>query len=415
MHLLLGKQLAQDYSKLFGKSISNRDVKLYSSDSLRSLTSAEAHIIGLLNELKLDGNKLTPTKQEKFEKSDWNQVPPLGDALKVDFINPDNSWNSLIGNTKFFPVRVTNSEDKDFLFLRSPILCPKFQQYFDTERIKYFNQYSNFLEKAGTFKRLNEVFDKEVIEKIDIAMNLYNPSQSWNIENVMGLFKNLWSYRFIHGKDYQPQGTKKELSLELMDELKNIYDGAYHYKKNGDEDRLLPKLQTTEISMKIYKGFLKKIFEEKSEQLSLNQQQNGKNKVNSSKLLIFSGHESTIYPFMYILGLTSPDCHRKAFPKVSTDPKCKSISDYASSLKFELHQILENDPSQQLTEKSYLQKFYVRILYNGTPVNFCPVPSSKYGSYYCRFDIFQEYLGDRFIMDHNLRFCGVQEAKAAES
>lgn len=114
---------------------------------------------------------------------------------------------------------------------------------------------------------------------------------------------------------------------------------------------------------------------------------------------------------MYILGLTSPECHRKSFPKVSTDPKCRSISDYAINIKFELNQIKQPSTNAE----SYLENFYVRILFNGTPVTFCPITSVKFGDKFCRFDYFREYLGDQFIMENSKRFCGVEESKAYES
>ena len=132
-------------------------------------------------------------------------------------------------------MQVSASKEKDFVFLRSDKACPKFVEYGSTERVKHYKEYNQFLTKAGTFKRVSEVFSEDMAAIIDKNMGYESETHPWRLENILPLFSNLWSYRYLHGKDFQPDGTGKELSIELMDELKTIFDGVYHFKRCGDK------------------------------------------------------------------------------------------------------------------------------------------------------------------------------------
>ena len=332
-------------------------------------------------------------------------------GLEVEYIDSTDTWHSLIGDLKFFPVIITNEKSRDFVFLRSEEACPRFISYKEQKKM-YYDNYSQILHKSGTFRRVQEVFDIEVAKIIDEYLGYDTKNYIWRAENVVKLFSELFAFRYLQGKDYQPSVTKKELSTELMDELQNIHDGLHFYKLSADKENIFPKLQTTGISKMILADMLNII-----RGLSVpNDSAFSQNpSFQKAKFQLFSGDSSTIYPFILILGLTSAQCHSKTFPKINPDPQCKSISYYGSNISFELSKLKKEGNDHSFKNEQVLENYAVKILFNGTPVKFCPILIPEYGEFYCKFSLFELYLEENFILQNEKRYCGVKEAVMSDN
>ncbi len=181
------------------------------------------------------------------------------------------------------------------------------------------------------------------------------------------------------------------MTQELYDELNLVYSMAYEYRRY-----FLPnmnKLYSTKICSRILEAFEDKMKSKKN----LGKEEYFDNEL---RLLLFSGHDDNIWPFMRNLGITSPEClfnkyneiyveGKKNIPK--EDPKCRLAPEFASSVIFELNYNSEGENSNGT--------FYVRVRYNGSYLNLTDKCKNTKDTNYCPFSEFKSWMENDFILD----------------
>lgn len=156
---------------------------------------------------------------------------------------------------------------------------------------------------------------------------------------------------------------------ELFKELELVYSINYDFKRY-----FLPninKLYTTRISQKTLD-----VFDEKIKSLIVDGPDKKPEFGNDLRLLMMSGHDDNIWPFMRAFKITNPGCLEEKYKNVysnfksgssySEDPECRLAPSFASSFIFEL---------SYLEGKNTREAFFVKVKYNGKDLSlkkFCP-------------------------------------------
>lgn len=150
---------------------------------------------------------------------------------------------------------------------------------------------------------------------------------------------------------------------------------------------MLVKLFTTQLTSS-FVGIAKDIISGKQENL---------------KFVLYSGHDSNVLPFMMAYNLTSSDClwHiyvKKYKPKTASevnqeskkldDPVCNMAPDFASSFIWELNQNTDDNG------------YYIRTLFDGTAVSFCPDGKEVGADKFCPFEDFVSYTNQHLILNN---------------
>ena len=180
---------------------------------------------------------------------------------------------------------------------------------------------------------------------------------------------------------------------ELYRELELVYSINYDFKKY-----FLPninKLYTTRISQKTIT-----VFEEKMSSLLINGSDKKPEFGSDLRLLMMSGHDDNIWPFMRAFKITSPECleakYRATYSNFTPgasykeDPECRLGPSFASSLIFELNYLEGNDR---------INAFYVKVKFNGKDLDLKKFCQGAVQDVYCPFQEFKTHMSKNFILD----------------
>lgn len=150
------------------------------------------------------------------------------------------------------------------------------------------------------------------------------------------------------------------MTKDLHRELELVYSINWDFKRYFLPN--ITKLFTTNMSLKTLNQF-----DEKINSLIVNGHDHKPEFKSDVRLLMFSGHDDNIYPFMKAFKLTNVECLEAKYKSTYTDykpgntysedPNCRLAPSFASSFIFELS-FIEN--------RNLHESFFVKVKFNGT-------------------------------------------------
>ena len=318
-HYLLGKQIRENYPELFQNSeISNFDYELHASSKTRCINSANAHLQGLYPE---GTGEIIP---DQFE---YSLLLPDYDRTKIT-VHP-KFQTALPHGMRQFPIQST-SPVYDFFFWPTDYQysCPAARK--NAEAIK---------EKANedVKKVIQGTFDK--LEEAGFNSKEYYNIPEWDPVHLLKVWDHTRAWLFHKG--HHIKGMNDMLYREV--ELASSYFWAF-----GDwGDKNTQKMRLKNMLERIINGFDDRI--------------SGKNK--QLKFIMFSGHDSTVFPFYLAYNFSNAECMLKKYQTFAesgteTEEDCEITPGFASSLIWELNQDVDSG------------KWYVRIIVDGNPKKF---------------------------------------------
>ena len=357
MMFLLGQQFRKNYPDLFNtkKPPRNFDYLLYSSPEPRCISSANSYLQGVYPPGELVGDNVTTAQTGDGLKY---MSPPNMNEISVSFDNKTVPSALPLG-FRVFPILAF--QEQDYMFLSSiNSVCPiagKIQS--DT---KHYSQQDS------------DQFVSETITQINKAgfssQQIFN-KKTWGFGSLCKLYDHARSYYYYYGQHL------KGITDDLYMQLQLIYSWNFNFKYDGDDK--LPPFYTTKMTQQILEQFGLKVNNTKPE----------------LKLLMFSGHDTTVFPYMLLKGLISRKCSKQMY---QTYMKNKTlISDCHMAPGFGATIIWE------LNKGSNENEYFVRALYNGKPFKFC---QNSVDEFYCEWDEFQDEANQQLILDDFTEFCG---------
>lgn len=362
---LLGYQLQVEYPEIFHKEFQSSDYLIYSSKKDRTIMSAYSQLMGLTYRHQNNDENLTG-----LGNYDEIYFPPFFTWDKKNFTNSNKPFPFDIN---IIPVQTLQNED--FTFMRDASKkCPKLKKFIKKNRDNFFEKNLDIINKGG-MSEFPFYFKEDLLKNYGLSKNIIG-----NLKGITSLWSDLLAYYFYYGEYYK---SEKKMDDVFFNKLKNLASFLFHYKNWGDNPEhnisgknRVTRLYTSEISKKILNFFKEKM-------------ENG-DKGNPAKFMMFSGHDSNTYPFMYNLNLTSSDCHKenliRGIVNNNTDTNCKDLTKYTSNLLFEL--------------STFKGKFYVRLLYGMHPIKFCDGEfiGNNQNNFYCEFEVFEKKVREVLIL-----------------
>lgn len=355
--LLLGAQLKLEYPKIFTDTPTNFDYELHSSPVPRCLNSANSFLLGAY-----------PPKTGEVIPANFDNKLLLPDIEpKTLTVNPKISPSNaaLPSLTRVFPIQTTDYLKDFFFFVRGYKVCKKAEKI----RLETEKKQKSFCDD------LKDTIDKLKSSKIDIEK--VTGEKEWNCTSLAIFYDRVRSYYYLNQKF--PEGISKE----FYEEVERAF--AVTWSNSDWSNPTLLKLRTTKIISRISEAF-KARAEEKNLKL---------------KFLMFSGHDSTVYPIQAGYGLTNPECLLKAYKeKKSGDTEgCRAAPGFGSSFVWEL------------AKEKNTKNFFVKMLLNGKPVNFCKEAKVEGADFYCPLEIWNRKSFENLRIDEEEweNVCGREE------
>jgi len=333
-HYLLGRMVRENYAQLFDPTKGFEGVsmvKVYSSDTDRTILSATGHMMGMfpygtgLNITGLSSNNskiLLPPYNYKSKEAD-SLIQQTNFALPQGF-NP-------------VPIHVKDASTDTLFMKKMKKACPwgHTLQKLSYGRLsldldRFIDSIGDELKKKGY--NCNEIFGKK-------CKSISGVKGKWSLKNVAMFADSVRSHYYLNG--VLPVG----ISDELFVKLKRMF-GIYYIAKRYSHPKVLKSYITGILKL------TKNGFHDKSQ--------------NNSTLnyIGLSGHEENLFPLLLALNQTSLECLLEGLspdtkqPTGTTSPKpCLPPPPFSSNLIFELLQ----DPSSQ--------NHYIRLKYNNDPIS----------------------------------------------
>lgn len=358
-HYILGKQIRANYEKLFQptKEFDYNKIEMFSSSSKRARLSAISHLLGLF---KLeDGWRITGNNKKV-------QIPPF-EPLTVGLEEESFSLQS-----GYMPqlINIETDPSKEQLFMQHiSQSCPKAQTIRKTYPEKEYSK-----KKTTIFKEVESMLKKNNFDPFKITGN-----SEWSLKTLSKLSDNFYGHYYYFGEHYKDE--ERSVSQELFDRIRLVTSwkrAIYNSYQN------MNKVMTTRLAEKIIESMKNKIN-------ALNTGQNDESKV----YVGFSGHDTNLYPLILNLGLSNIECITEELKTGISQENCEKNPEVASNLLFELSQELNSN------------NFYVKIIYNGKSIDYCPRRLVKNG---CSFDQFERFMKERFIYEDFNNFCELEQS-----
>ena len=370
MHFLRGQEIRKNYSELFntGQEPTNFDYILYSSPLPRCIVSANSHLLGIYPPGPNMGNKVSTSQTGEGLK----YMSPPGEGANVVF-NNQTYPSALPGGFRAFPV--ISFQNIDYMFLHNgEKSCPGIGnlEHPPTQNSK---------EESSSFPPLDT---RETIKQMNTAgfkSQLIFGESNWSTYLLSRFFDQVRAYLYYNGK--QISG----MSDDLYTQLRMIFTWEFfQFEVRGSPKN--PIFRTTTISEQLL--------------VNMNNKISGKNP--NLKYLMFSGHDTTLYPFMYLHKMINMTCSKEMYDTYMKNKTiintCMFGPEFAASFMWELN---KNSADGQ---------YYVRVLYNGQPVHFC---QNNQDGYYCKFSDFQTEVKSRLILPNFMQICkGSQQLSVDE-
>lgn len=358
----LGKLMQLDYPDLLGGALREKNVRIQSSKKARTISSAGAFMTGLIQDTRpLELDPADPRIQPKFATT----KPRVRPAFPTPLPPGKNS----------FSVYSTNS-DKDFLMeINSQNVCPN----------------TNLKSSQIEIDALNQKFKYQAeLEEVFRELNL-NESTLYKKESNM--FKCFSLFQYLNAEHYNDTDAKypgtEEKTKKVFNNLKYCYE-AYVWALFGEDDDL--KLAASPMILNITLA-LRRLQAGVTSKLA--------STVNEEpKLILYLGHEKTLLPVLYALGLVKRECFYKRFTNGEANPDCESVEFpmYGSSIVFEVW---------NKTESSSL---LCKVKYNGRHMKI-GINQTEEDSYDCSELV--EYLEGR-VFKKWMELCGIEYIRTIE-
>jgi len=349
MHYILGKNTALRYPRLFEGSLNSEEYFIRSTPFNRTIESAFSHMFGMVD--LFTANDLT------FENSAEQLLPPqklLFDPSSLDFRTP------LPNKLKIFPIHSRIGLDPDILSYNCPVI--------------------HALENAGLEsweKKLSE--SDKFMKVISDALLAYGlPSNFTYGRNIDTCF-NLGDLATMDY--YNNPSPKIDPKSDLYIQLEKCY---WLWIIAGNDDTTFRKISTSYIASSIMSWFDQKI----------NSSASGKSDFRL-KYALFSGHDSTLIPLLYTLGLISESCIGTDLIEGKNSPDCMMGPNVASNMIFEL--ILTGNNT-----------FSTKVSYNGDYVDFCKT-GDKSNDYMCDVEKFRGMINSDYYLSNFRQLCGIDD------
>lgn len=370
-HFLLGLQIQKDYPGLFNKNVTNYDYELHTSPVPRCHLSMQAHVQGIYHDL---GPEIIP---EGFDSSLLE--PPRYNSLSVR----STSNFALPTATRVFPL-LSNAPEHDFYFFA----CRKYNCAVIKKLDK--DQEDKMRPKMASHAKIVAAKVQQAgFDSMKIA-----GTEEWELKAINRFYDIAKSHYYYTGSHL------KNLSQNLYEEMGRAAE--VYWLTYGWGDDTVRKFRLRSLYRRVFDAFENRVA--------------GKEK--KLKYIGFSGHDTTIYPFLLAQKLLNEKCILKRFKnpdKKGTDPfhdfegeLCVPHPDFASSLMWELSK-KETEPETQsaAAEEANSPDWYVRLLYQGKAVPLCP---EEEADHYCSFKIWKnKIMKDLLMSDEEYNtLCGAE-------
>ena len=316
MHFLLGSQVRKNYPSLFSQPFTNFDVELFSSSSVRTISSLQSHVLGMFplgvgEELSVDTTSkytLPPFKGVQSALTNSSALPQAYRPLPYQ-IRPIN---------------------QDYLFMPSMY----------TYCVKANDQITK--QKATTYSKYQPLFSdlSKQVAAAGFDSQKYVGTAEWSLNDVAQVYDEFKSYKNYYGK--LPDGVSNDL-FQKLSQASNVNFAI-----------LFPDQKAMRA---LSDGMARKIVEGMDNFISGNLKR---------KVRIFSGHDTGVYSHYLLFNLTDLQCNLDIFTKGQASRPCESTPEFASSFIYELNQ------------KTGTQDYYVRMLLNGKPMTICNENEQQY-------------------------------------
>lgn len=368
-HFNLGYALRKRYPALFLDPPSFKELKIYSTDFDRTITSAQSHMAGLYATVAapvVTGDPLNTKVKE----------PPFsGTAFDFDF---KGSTNAINGGLRPIPIHVKDLKTDRIFMKEEESVCPGIEK----KKKDQFQKHSEAL--YPEVEKLGKILDEKGF-KCDtifgsLCVNHAGTKGAWSL-NTTGFFGDMAKCTYYH--DGKPYANLDMLTLDKVSDMFNLF---YIANKYGNDD--LTKAYNTEMFR-----FIVTELEAKKTGLETN-------KDKGLKYIGLSAHETNVFPAMMAFNLISLEC---ALKRVQGTPQanCMDGPPFASNIIFELN------------KKSTDGTFYVKGVYNGVAFNLCP---GKDESLNCKFSDFKEMMNSKMHTAEGMNaVCAVPPTATSDS
>ena len=365
----LGKNTYQRFKELFDSSkpyMKHNEFTVISSDTNRTLESAQAHIFGILGRFNGEGLPIT-------DKNDTRLFPVM--EAKFDPYEEDFKTALPLG-IRAFGVHGRNSKyDQLFNIYDS---CPKWKK----EAWDMNDKEEAEVSKSAKFQ-----------EYVKGLMKLYEISDDW-------FSKENWARKATIIADYTQQAyynSKEPRISPLDDKTKDLFTKSKNYLKTV---RTQVFHKNDELAKKYITPFMKQILEK----FQKKKENGAKEKM---KYMLFSGHDTTLAPILTIAKLLDADCLQKEVMNglPSTEEVCGVP-----------HPVVASNIIYELIQRKTDQKWRVKFSYNNVYYKICTNSvKDEYDQYYCEFDEFVNTIEENYLTKVNLtEYCDWDRFKGKE-
>ena len=348
----LGKQVASQYPTIFDNlDFGERNITAFSLNNKRSQISATSHLSGLVN--------MFNDEDLGFENNDPLTYPPqemLIDTTKLTFKTP------LPNGLKPIPVFSKHEENLSDIWNHNEA-CLKNKLVRDSTKSKlekWLNKNERFLDQL---KKCEEILEKNGV-KIPMEKN---GKQIELIERSYLIADSLLS-------DYY------NAEMPILDENSEIFRFC-KIANSLHSFVFYPDEATTLLSLA---PFYRMILKQLEKRINPKLLKPGKN---IDVFDLFSVNQAVLLAHLDLLGKTSLKCTKKKLESATlldNNDNCWEAPHVASNLIFEL--------SKRKEDK---ERYFVRMIYNGTPVDFCESGDANSG-YECEFKEFKRAVEGTF-------------------
>ena len=346
----------------------------------RTLMSAFSNIFSLL-----DKDKKGALEVPFNNKTDSRMDPP--EPLVIDKAKQVNFTSPLPFNLQAYPVHTVVNANDDFFALIETVCMRANRMYKDsvTDLGRYLAQSEKFVNFVKKVKKI------------------YGLPADWNSDQT------------------ELMACQKLADFAIQDHMNNP-SPLIDPKNGSEEDKrlygLLRKCYYAELFQSMNNTLINQIaITPQSEQILtwLRLKINQTEEEFPLKYVHLSGHDSTVSPFVNILGLGLSNASCLAddlFETVSEpNPRCSTFPSVASNIVWEL--ILKPE-SDQKAEKG-VEDYIVKFSYNGVYLDHCKTGTKDAGGeFYCELDAFLELVEKKFIYKDYKQFCGMVQPPRGE-
>lgn len=311
-HLLLGMQRRKDYPQIFTARPIRANYELLSSPIRRCKDSANAHLQGLYPEGT--GENLPQNFPEQLLKPSYAH-----DKFTVDFQGSSVLPNGL----RLFSVDTPDPSSDQIFWSKGLKGCPLATAKIAAQSAVNGLRYKHFL---------NPVYER--LRKAGISAKKAMGHPFWN-PLALGKF-----YDKLRADLYSTGRLSYGVNPELYNDIERAVDFAWTFL--ATEEKHLGRFFNTKLLKRLITRF-DQIIEGKKPDL---------------KYMLFSGHDTNIFPILLRYGLTSRSCLLKGLITGRREPSCRPAPRFASSFLWEL-------------SKGSDGKFYIKSFYDGVAFDFC--------------------------------------------